>query len=48
MMRLLAAILLTLSNDGAVVVHANDGFEKSSVSVATCDDSNLGSSASYW
>lgn len=48
MMRLLAAILLTLSNDDDVVVHANDGFKKNSVSVATCDDSNLGSSGIYW
>ena len=48
MLHFLAAILTLSAGDVAVQVQGNDGFKKNSVNVATCEDSNVGSSGSYW
>ena len=55
MLNFLVAALLTfvvrgtVGTDHAVVQSTSDGFQKNSVNVATCDDSNIiGSSGSFW
>ena len=52
MLHLLAAVLITISAAGDAAKDGNDdvvdGFKKNSVNVASCEDSNAGSSGSYW